>query len=368
MMEGNLLNWYQALQLMALGPCLFIIFFLLVTARNFSKIIVPVLYFVALACSFILPLGDTLGFGPWLQQALVTGKSTMTAFSFLLIITFITGDIPALVYWAVLTIPLVGGSSIDYATTFYSGSEICIHDNLCAAPFVFRQLYEVFSAGMIFLLTIALYNRLGRAEETNSYQARDRYAIIVSLIVLNLIILAMKLAQASGHLDLQRAEIAGTVVRMGFIYLVLTYIFRVFDRSFEIAYERVPTIAETIVDSTITTEKDKALAKDVTQIMESQKLYRQMDLSREMLAKKLAVTENNLSRAINKCFSQNFSMLVNGYRVEEAKQRLADETTPITTIAFEVGFNSIPSFNRVFKQITGVSPSEYRSQNNNAVS
>jgi two-component system response regulator YesN len=47
--------------------------------------------------------------------------------------------------------------------------------------------------------------------------------------------------------------------------------------------------------------------------------------------------------------------------VEEAKGRLIGEETPITTIAFDVGFNSIPSFNRVFKHITGLSPSEYRS-------
>jgi AraC-like DNA-binding protein len=48
--------------------------------------------------------------------------------------------------------------------------------------------------------------------------------------------------------------------------------------------------------------------------------------------------------------------------VEEAKQRLSDEETAVTVIAFEVGFSSIASFNRVFKGLTGMSPSAYRSR------
>jgi AraC-like DNA-binding protein len=109
-------------------------------------------------------------------------------------------------------------------------------------------------------------------------------------------------------------------------------------------------------------ERDMALAEDVKKLLAQEKIYRTMELSREMLAKKLAVTENRLSRVINHYFSQNFNMLVNQYRIEEAKERLLREETAVTTIAFEVGFNSIPSFNRVFKQATGISPSEFRSK------
>ena len=47
----------------------------------------------------------------------------------------------------------------------------------------------------------------------------------------------------------------------------------------------------------------------------------------------------------------------------EAKARLAAETTPVTVIAFEVGFSSIPSFNRVFRQFCDMSPSEWRQRN-----
>jgi AraC-like DNA-binding protein len=192
--------------------------------------------------------------------------------------------------------------------------------------------------------------------EDNLQQKQYKYAIIIALIALNLAVLVIKLLYVGGRIEIERAELAATIIRIGFIYLALTFIFRIFDRSFDIAYDRVPTV----VHEDALTERDIALAGNVRKILSEEKLYRAMELSREMLAKKLAVTENQLSRVINKFFSQNFNSLINGYRVDEARARLENESTPVTTIAFEVGFNSIPSFNRVFKQVTGLSPSEYR--------
>lgn len=349
------LTWYQAMQLIALGPCLFILFFLCVTARNVKKIVVPVLYFLALSCSFLLPIADALGFGDMAIGILRIGESLTAALSFLLIIEFITGNIPSPVYWGILALPLIGGSSIIYVTLVAKG-EVCIYDNLCTEPAIFKQFYEIFSSSLIFLLIVAIYNRLSRSTQDNPEQRQQKHAIIVSLIALNLSILAIKLLYISGHVDIDRARFAVTVARIGFIYLVLTFIFRVFDRSFGIDYERVPTVLPAL------TERDLRLAENVKRALKEEKVYREMELSREGLAKKLAVTENQLSRVINKCFSRNFSTLINSCRIEEARERLVKESTPVTTIAFEVGFNSIPSFNRVFKQMTGSSPSEYRSR------
>ncbi len=355
-MDTGLLTWYQALQLAALGPCLFILFFLCVTAHTISKIVVPLLYFISLFCCFLLPLGELLGFDRAVQGALLAGKGTNAALSFLLIIEFMTGRIPPPAYWAILALPLLGGSSIDYVVLVHKGEEICIYEHLCALPVIFKQLYEIFASSLIFLLTIALCHRLGTMLEKDTHQTKNKYAIIIALIFLNLGILAIKLAYASGHADMEHAEMAVTIVRIGFIYLVLTSVFRIFDRTFDIGYERMPTMhpsKESIV-------KDSALAENIKKLLREERIYRTTELTREALAKKLAVTENYLSRVINQHFSQNFNMLINQCRIDEARERLANETTPVTTIAFEVGFNSIPSFNRVFKQATGVSPSEYR--------
>ena len=51
---------------------------------------------------------------------------------------------------------------------------------------------------------------------------------------------------------------------------------------------------------------------------------------------------------------------MNERRVDDAKRLLVETDAAIKTIAEEVGFNSLPSFNRVFKDLTGYAPSIYR--------
>lgn len=357
-MDEVILTWYQALQLLALGPCLFMMFFLCVATRSLPLIFVPILYFLSLACSFCLPLLDTLEMqgNPQITGILMMGTSMAPAMSFLLIIQFLTNRIPPPIYWFILAIPLVGGSSIIYSTALAKG-EVCIYDQLCTTPEIFRTLYEIFSSSLTFLLTVVMFSRLSGRMQGTEHQRTHKQALIIALIVLNLAILGVDLARISKFADISpsRADFAITVIRIGFIYLVLTSVFRVFDNALEIDYERIP-VARPNAPST----RDLAVAEEIRLLMDRDKLYRSMDLSREVLAAKLAVTEHALSRIINQCLGQNFNTLVNQYRVEDAKQRLAAESAPVTTIAFEVGFASLSSFNRVFKHVTDMSATQYR--------
>jgi AraC-like DNA-binding protein len=65
---------------------------------------------------------------------------------------------------------------------------------------------------------------------------------------------------------------------------------------------------------------------------------------------------------INLCFHQNFSDFVNLLRIEEAKSLLVRDggKKNILDILLEAGFNSKSSFNTIFKEKTGMSPSQYR--------
>ena len=89
------------------------------------------------------------------------------------------------------------------------------------------------------------------------------------------------------------------------------------------------------------------------------------DISLQSLSEELDVPAYQLSWVINRKMNLTFSELVNSYRVEEVKKRLAspqDTEKTILDIAFDAGFNTKTSFNRVFKKITGVTPSHYRRQ------
>jgi AraC-like DNA-binding protein len=356
-MNETLLNGYQALQLLALGPCLFMVFFLCVAGRKAGQVLVPVLYFLSLSCSFLLPLRDVLGLSERLHAILLLGTSMEAALSFLLIVQFMTGRMPGPLYWTILAAPLVGGSPFVYAN-IVTESDICIYEHLCTSPRTFRMLFNIFSMSLTCLLTVVVYRRLNRlGPNENLTQTRQKYALVLALVVLNLALLGIDFLRLIDYTDQDHGRLAKTIVRIGFIYLTLTLIFRLFDRPVELAYERIP-----LITPAGPSEKDLALAAQIRALFEQEKLHRDTGLSREKLARKLAVTEAVLSRVANQCFHDNVSMLINHYRVEEAKARLLGETTPITTIAFEVGFSSIPSFNRVFRQLSGMSPSALRNQ------
>lgn len=347
----------QALQLVGLVPCLFLVFFLCVLVRRNRQAIVPVFYFAALSCSFAWPLTDIyqpLAESKGMQAGLLFGESLLVAFSFLLILQFMMGRVPPVYYWAVLLIPLVGGSSIIYAHMMQNMGE-CMRDHSCYDVAAYKALYNIFSSSLIFLLLIYYSSRFS-ALLKQDVDRRHKYWLIISLILLNLFVLTIDLAKLSGRFNPGEADFIITVFRLSFIYLVITSLFRVFYPNLmgQVVYVQR---AEALHNP----ESDRPYVDKVRDLLENQRVYREMRLNRAALAEKVGINEHALSRIINRYYGKNFNELINGYRIEEAKQRLLGEPDQqITVIGFEVGFNSIASFNRVFKDRVGKSPTEFR--------
>jgi AraC-like DNA-binding protein len=103
------------------------------------------------------------------------------------------------------------------------------------------------------------------------------------------------------------------------------------------------------------------LVLDLGKYMDQEKGYRQEKLSIGKLAKELSIQEYLLRRLINqKLGYRNFNDFVNQYRIEEAKYLLATTEMQILNISMEVGFSSIASFNRIFKNFVQTTPTSYR--------
>ncbi len=350
-----LLTLTQALQLVGLTPCLFVILFLCVLSARNRQAVIPIFYFIALVCSFLIPLLDL--YPPfmashWIEGSVLVGESTLTAFSFLLICQFMSGKVPGLPYWLVLTIPLLGGSSLVYAGIM-TANDACAADETCWDVTTIRTLYHIFSSSFIFLLLIYYASRAGTLH-SNDLIKRHKYWLIVTLILLHLLVLAIDMARLMGRISPEDALFVATMFRLTFIYLVLTSLFRVF-------YPGLATQVMTLGSgAAYKPDVDKEFADKIIDLLEKDRIYRQMRLNRATLAEMVGIGEYQLSRVINRHFDKNFNELLNTYRIDEAKQRLRSENTQITVIGFEVGFNSIASFNRVFKAKVGVSPTEYR--------
>jgi AraC-like DNA-binding protein len=113
-----------------------------------------------------------------------------------------------------------------------------------------------------------------------------------------------------------------------------------------------------------TSDADQKLIEALMRLMADERVYRHDNLTIGTLATKLKIPEYRLRRLINqKLGYRNFNAFLNNHRIEEAKAALADPTqaeVPVITIAMDAGFQSLGPFNRAFKAMTGVTPSEYR--------
>jgi AraC-like DNA-binding protein len=88
-------------------------------------------------------------------------------------------------------------------------------------------------------------------------------------------------------------------------------------------------------------------------------------LSLEMVASHIYVSRCHYSRIFQKYVGVGFKEYIIGKRIEKAKH-LLEKGELITNVCFMVGYNDLTHFSRIFKRVTGVSPSAYRrSQNRN---
>ncbi|MGV6830035.1 MAG: helix-turn-helix domain-containing protein [bacterium] len=100
----------------------------------------------------------------------------------------------------------------------------------------------------------------------------------------------------------------------------------------------------------------------ISDLMENKKAYLNPELNLSDLAKQANMSRAQLSEVINNGFGKNFNDFVNEYRVNAFKSMLKNgkhEQLSLLGVAFECGFNSKATFNRVFKKITSYSPTQY---------
>ena len=84
------------------------------------------------------------------------------------------------------------------------------------------------------------------------------------------------------------------------------------------------------------------------------------NISLSQIAKYFGVNASYLSRIFKAKTGYGINDIVNDYRIDYAKYLLVNTNMSITDICYKSGFNTIRSFNRIFAQSEGVSPSVFR--------
>lgn len=114
--------------------------------------------------------------------------------------------------------------------------------------------------------------------------------------------------------------------------------------------------------SGLSAEQSKSIHNDLLGLMKKKRLFIEPTLSLNDLADELQIHPNYLSQSINEQEGKNFYDFINYLRVEEFKRISTlpeNKKYTILTLSIDAGFNSKSSFNRYFKKVTGLSPSEF---------
>jgi len=236
-----------------------------------------------------------------------------------------------------------------------AGSGVCLPEEawLCRETLdLLRLAAVVLGAACLLLLWLRRGWLRGLMLQDNG---RERYVLAVTLAAVNLLVLAVDLADVMGLLQHGQADLLRSALPMAFAYLAATLMFRLYPQPVPMKADPARPRVEVELR-----EEERRLAASIDKLMREDKLYQEQSFSRADLARELQVSENQVSRVVNAAFGKSFPQLVNYHRVEEAKYLLERSEMPITEIAFEVGFNSLPSFNRAFKEHAGTTPRDWR--------
>jgi AraC-like DNA-binding protein len=99
-------------------------------------------------------------------------------------------------------------------------------------------------------------------------------------------------------------------------------------------------------------------------VMQEESYFKNNELTIRALSSHIQIPEHHLRRLINQHLGyRNFNDYLNRFRIKEASERLVDPKQaklPITTIAIESGYSSLTTFNKAFKLINDMTPSEFR--------
>jgi AraC-like DNA-binding protein len=215
----------------------------------------------------------------------------------------------------------------------------------------------VLAINSVYLFLIA--RLLRRQEDEFVYVAPHALKIVHSAIKATIVLLGMMVAT---DLSIVAASLfAGDA----YILTFLTGVSGVFTAFvFVVALVGAPMLLQvTKSDATKVegpTDKDHATRAMLDALMNDTHLYTDSNLTLARVARRLSVPVRDVSNAINRTTSENFSRYINGFRIRHAKVALRETELPITEVMYEAGFVSKSSFNTEFRRVTGKTPSQFR--------
>ncbi|MBU0800595.1 MAG: AraC family transcriptional regulator, partial [Alphaproteobacteria bacterium] len=337
----------EILSLIGLIQCVYVLVYMAFRAGDIRHAVVPSAYFVVLALAFFLDFAqrfigtDGAAYPLWQWAAWFMGPPL----SVLLVIQVarIT-RLPGVRHlWLLLLLPLAFAG----AQMMAQADEECV--SAAACPVLYEWLVTFgLVAGGVSLLAVWLQRGMLDALRTEP-GGQARFWLVITLLLMNGAFLGTMLLSLTPWLNAAETMMIRTIIGLGLVYLAGTSLFRIYPQTVKMA---VRARTETL------TAEEAALAARITHLLDMEKVYQEPTYSRSELARELNAPETVVSRVINVHFGKSFPQLLNEHRVRDAQRLLRETNAAVKQVAEDVGFNSMATFNRVFRDVTGKTPTE----------
>lgn len=342
----------EVLSLLGVAQCVYILVYITFRVEQVRYVTLPILYFFTLACAFFIDfsygyISDLTAYYAilrWFFWTLSIPLSTLLVMQ----MSRITVLPPVTNWLLILVVPL----ALVFSMSAIQYDESCQKEvGFCQELFDWLNITGLI-AGAVSLLILWFQKNL--FEDIAKQKAgKERYWLILSLIVLNIFFLALLAYSTTIHSGDHNTSLIRTILGLAFVYLVSTSLFRIYPSALILSNNSSKTI-DTL------NESELVIARKIEDLFALEKVYHESTYSRSDLAKELGVSDSTISKVINLHFNKSFPQLLSDHRIHDAKILLLDTNASVKIVANEVGFNSIATFNRVFKENVGQSPSEYR--------
>ena len=235
------------------------------------------------------------------------------------------------------------------------------YNESCSAAYMCDEHVQLLKILIVIFMSLALLSLwlvtdIFHFTADDHYKAatKERFWLIVAIIFLNAVLIALLLLELIEFLSVQDTNLVKTLVGIGFVYLASTSLFRIYPQAVQI-------IDKTTKNTNLSVD-DQILITGIEHLLNVEKVYQEPSYGRQDIARELSTSESTVSRVVSSHYQKSIPQLLNDHRLKEAKQLLIQTNENINLIVQETGFNSISSFNRVFKQSEGLSPTQYRNQ------
>lgn len=223
-----------------------------------------------------------------------------------------------------------------------------------------EQLY--FTQFLIYIVLIyQILKRNIQGNILNIFNFRKRDARVPVLIWIFFVLIFILILFIKIHFE---RDLGDYIIGSCLALLIYLSSFRVMRNSSVFAGHTQSTgNTDKYVKSALVEERKSEILNKLLKLMGEEKYFTKNTVSLSMVSKAIGEQAHHVSQTINEKLHKNFFELLADYRIDEAKRILKNPDSnnfTIEEIAEQIGYNSKSAFNKIFKKLTGSTPSEYR--------